>query len=57
MTWVKTPYFVLVNGLTRQPQTTINGKPAGLSGANQYLPKEGWLILQLQDQASMEIVL
>jgi hypothetical protein len=55
--WVKAPYFVLVNGLAQQPQLVINGQRTDCSGPNQFLPKEGWLILELKGKARVEMVL
>jgi hypothetical protein len=54
--WVKTPYFVLVNGLAQEPQLAINGQRTPCSGRNQFRPKEGWLILELKGKARVEIV-
>ena len=56
-TWVKSPYFVLVNGLAHQPQLSINGRRTDCSSPNQFLPKDGWLILELKGNARVEIVL
>jgi hypothetical protein len=55
--WVKAPYFVLVNGLAQPPRLTINGEPTDCSGPNQFLQKEGWLILELKGKARVELVL
>ena len=55
--WVKAPYYVLINGLAQEPRIAINGQPTGLSGGNQFLQKEGWLILELKGKARVEIVL
>jgi hypothetical protein len=55
--WTKTPCFVLVNGLTQEPQLAINGQRADCSGRNQFLPKDGWLILELKGKARVEMVL
>jgi hypothetical protein len=54
---VKSPCFVLVNGLAHEPQLVINGQRTSCSAPNQFLPKEGWLILELKGQARVEIVL
>jgi hypothetical protein len=56
-TWAKTPCFVLVNGLAQEPQLAINGQRTDCSGPNRFLPKEGWLILQLTGNARVEMVL
>ena len=56
-TWVKSPYFVLVNGLAQQPQLSINGQHTDCSGPNQFLPKEGWLVLELKGNARVELVM
>ena len=55
--WPKSPYFILVNGLTRQPRLAINGQPADYSGPNQFRQEEGWLILELKGDARVELVL
>jgi hypothetical protein len=55
--WVKSPYFVLVNGLARPPRVAINGQPMDRSGGNQFLEKEGWLILELKGKARVDIIL
>jgi hypothetical protein len=55
-TWVKAPYFVLVNGLAHQPQFAINGQRTDCSGPNQFMPKEGWLVLELKGNARVEII-
>ena len=55
--WVKTSYYVLVNGLARQPRVAINGQPMDLSDGNQFLQKEGWLILKLTGEARVDMML
>jgi hypothetical protein len=55
--WTKAPCFVLVNGLTQEPRLTINGQRTDGSGRNQFLPKEGWLVLELKGKARVEMVL
>jgi len=55
--WVKSPYYVLVNGLAQEPQLTINGQPTPCSGPNQFLSKEGWLILELKGKTPVELML
>ena len=52
---MKAPYFVLVNGVAHQPKLAINGQRTDCSGLNQFLPKEGWLILELKGNARVEI--
>jgi hypothetical protein len=56
-TWVKAPYFVLVNGLAHEPQLTVNGQRTDCSSPNQFLSKEGWLILELKGKARVEMVM
>ncbi len=56
-TWLKRPYFVLLNGLTRQPQATIDGSRAELSSPHQFLEKDGRLILRLEGAARVELEL
>jgi hypothetical protein len=55
--WVKAPYNVLINGLAKKPRITLDGQPVDLSGGNQFLEKEGWLILELKGKARVEIML
>jgi hypothetical protein len=55
--WVKAHYYVLVNGLAKRPRVALDGQPLNLSGANQFLEKEGWLILELKGKARVEIML
>ena len=55
--WVKAPYNVLINGLAKKPRITLDGQPMDLSGGNQFLEKEGWLILELKGKARVEIML
>ena len=55
--WVKAPYYVLVNGLAKKPRVALNAQPMDLSGGNQFLEKEGWLILELKGKARVEIML
>ena len=55
--WVKSPYFVFVNGLVRPPRLMVNGIPADGAAPHQFLPKEGWLILQLPGKGRARIVL
>jgi hypothetical protein len=54
-TWLKRPYFVLVNGLARQPQIAINGSKVDVSGQHQFLEQDGRLILQLEGPAPVEL--
>ena len=56
-TWVKAPYYVLINGLAQEPQLAINGQRTGCDGHNQFLLKEGWLILELRGKAQVEVLL
>jgi hypothetical protein len=55
--WVKAPFYVFVNGLQRQPRLTINGAPADCSAPNQFMPKEGWLTLELKGKAQVDIII
>jgi hypothetical protein len=55
--WVKGPYFILINGFCEKPRLAINGQQADYSGPNQFLQKEGWLVLQLKGKARVDIVL
>jgi hypothetical protein len=55
--WATTPCFVLINGLTQEPQLIVNGHRTDCSGRNQFLPKDGWLILELKGNARVAMVL
>jgi hypothetical protein len=56
-TWLKRPYFVLLNGLTRQPRAAINGITTALSSPHQFLHEDGRLILRLDGAARVELEL
>lgn len=49
--WMKRPYFVLVNGLTKAPSLTINGREEPCSSPHQFVQQQGWLILRLENSA------
>lgn len=49
------PYYALVNGLKRSPRLWINGQATPCTAPNEFKPKEGWLILQLQGKAKVEL--
>ncbi len=53
--WIDRPYYVLINGLTKQPQVSVNGQPLSITGPHQYLQEGGNLILQLQGEAEVQI--
>ncbi len=55
--WTDRPYYVLVNGLTRQPQIKINGQMVAIASPHQFLQDGGNLILQVQGEAEVEITL
>jgi hypothetical protein len=38
--WPKSRSFILLNGLTREPRLTINGRRVDCSGPSQFLPKD-----------------
>lgn len=54
-TWLDRPYQVLINGLTHKPLIRINGARADGRGHQQFLEKEGWLILELEGNARVEL--
>jgi hypothetical protein len=54
-TWVDHAYFVLINGLAREPQLRINGKKTECAAPHQFQQKEGRLILRLEDNPRVEI--
>jgi hypothetical protein len=53
--WVDHPYYILVNGLKKAPLLKINGKATECSSPNQFLQKEGWLILRLEGRSRVEL--
>jgi len=53
--WLGRPCHAFINGLTAKPQLRINGKAAECGGENQFLEKEGWLILELQGKTQVEL--
>jgi hypothetical protein len=55
--WTDRTYYVLVNGLTRQPQMKINGQPVAIASPHQFLHDGGNLILQVQGEAEVEITI
>lgn len=55
--WIDRPYFVLVNGVTKQPQVRINGQLATIAHPHQYLREDGNLILQVQGESEVEVTL
>jgi len=55
--WTDKPYYVLVNGLTRQPQVKLNGQSVALASPHQFLHDGGNLILQVQGETEVEITI
>jgi hypothetical protein len=55
--WVKGPYFALINGLSQKRGYTISVLPDASSGPSQYMRKEGWFILELKGKAQVVILL
>ncbi len=55
--WTDKPYYVLVNGLTKQPQIKVNGQPAAIASPHQFLQDGGNLILQVQGETDVEIII
>jgi hypothetical protein len=53
--WIDQPYFVLINGLTGTPRIKINRKPVECVSPNEFLPKEGRLVLQLEGKQQVEL--
>jgi hypothetical protein len=56
-TWVKHPYFVLVNGFKAKPKLSINHQAVDAAEPHRFIEENGRLILQLDGQASVEIEL
>ncbi|GIV19156.1 MAG: hypothetical protein KatS3mg023_0907 [Armatimonadota bacterium] len=55
--WINRPYYVMVNGLTQQPQVKINSQSVTITSPHQYLQQNGNLILQVQGEAEVEIII
>ncbi|MER3474422.1 MAG: hypothetical protein C4335_10415 [Armatimonadota bacterium] len=53
----KRPCYVLVNGLTREPEVRVNGKPIPIIPPHQYLPEGGNLIVRIIGETELEIKL
>lgn len=53
--WINRPYYLLINGLAKQPQVRLNGQPVTLTSPHQYLQEGANLILQAQGEAEVEI--
>jgi len=53
--WVDHPYYVLLNGLSKQPAVKINGKKVECAAPHEFEEKEGRLILQLEGSSKVEI--
>ncbi len=55
--WLQRPYYVLINGLKRKPTVAINGRKVELASPQQFIEKQGRLILQLEGQPTVELQL
>ena len=55
--WVKDPYFVLINGLSRRPKLKINGSEVASKEAEDFVESQGLLILKLHGSSSVELTL
>lgn len=55
--WVRHPYYVLINGLSKKPALRLNGKAAECAEPNLFEEKAGRLILKLEGQAQVELQL
>ena len=53
--WPKQPYFVLVNGLAKEPQVMVNHQPVSLKAPSEFRAAGGHLILQLTGNAEVEL--
>ncbi len=49
------PCFVLVNGLMKEPQLTLNGKPMPCSAPNEFRADEGRLVLRIEGKTRVEL--
>lgn len=55
--WPERTYGIIVVGLKKPPQITVNGKPTGLTAPNHYSGEAGSLILHLSGRPTVEIKL
>jgi hypothetical protein len=53
--WVRTPYFVLVNGLSAKPRVRIDKKPAAHDNAREFFEQQGSLVLRLEGDTSVAL--
>jgi hypothetical protein len=53
--WVKDPYFVLINGLSRKPKLKINGNEGAIEAAQDFVESQGLLILKLHGLSAVEL--
>jgi len=56
-TWVKHPYFILINGLKAKPMLAINHQAVDTSEPHHLSEKEGRLMLRLEGQPIVDIEL
>jgi hypothetical protein len=54
-TWVKHPYFILINGIAKEPHLRLNGKVTEPVAPHQFLSERNQLILQVNGPASVEL--
>lgn len=53
--WVDRSYFILINGLQKEPKVRLNGQPLALAAPQQFVAEKGRLILQVQGTPTIEI--
>jgi hypothetical protein len=54
--WPDSPYTLFIAGLpSSAPRVRINGRETPLSSPHEYLPEKGWLLLQLEGTAKVEL--
>ena len=53
--WVKHPYFVLINGLPRKPKLVINNQTVECSEPHQFLEKRSQLILTVEGEPAVKL--
>jgi hypothetical protein len=55
--WIDRPYFVLINGVTKQPRVKLNDQTVAIVYPHQYLQETGNLILQVQGEVEVEMII
>jgi hypothetical protein len=54
-TWLKNPYFVLINGIAKRPRIKLNGRLTEPVAPHQFLSQRGQLVLQVEGPVLVEL--